>query len=424
MAREAARAVIMRYFTYGVGIIGSIVLARSLGAAGRGAYAYVTTVAATVVSVGNLSIEHALMYEWSRRARRELAGAVLVASALIGLLAVGLASAVFIGAGLDVPVGVEPWMMVLGFVSVPVLMLNQHLNGFLVSGGFIRQLNGSELLMTVVRVTGLSLLATSALLDVGTALWLWALTLPLLPVSRMLVIRSLVGFGRPKVRLLTQMVVRGLKYHIGSLSLALILRVDILLLAALVDVREVGKYALAVTLTELALRAGEASSQVAVRVQISPDEAASARVTARVARLNALIGLLLLCALIAVGPFVIEHVFGPSFGGAEAAVLALAPGIAALGLQRPLGAFIVRQDRPIILSIGMSVGLAANLAINVALIPKWGIVGAGVASSLVYVGLAIWLSAWFVRAAQLPWRTLVPTSTDLTAVLRMARARG
>lgn len=424
LAGSAVRAAGMRYATYAVGVIGSVVLARGLGADGRGGYAYVTTLAATAVAIGHGSIEHALMFEWSRTGHRILTATTVAVSLVLGALVAAVSAVLALGGAATLPVGVEEWMVLLAAGAVPLMMLAQHASGLLLNAGRVMAVNRSELVMSAVRVVALAAVAGVAELDVSAGLAIWVATLLIAPALRLVDVVAGIGVGRPQKALARSLVWRGSKYHLGALSLALILRVDVLLLASRVDVDEVGKYALAVTLVELALRAGEATSQVAVQVQVGSDPVESARVTARVARLNVLLGASLLGALAAVGPFGIELVFGSSFAGTEAAVLTLAPGILALALERPLGTYIVRLDRPMAVSVGLALGLVANVSLNLILIPEWGILGAGLASTLVYTGLAIWMGGWFARASGLGIAALVPVPADVTDALRSLRRRG
>lgn len=422
LAGPAIRAAGTRYATYGIGLIGSVVLARGLGAGGRGGYAYVTTLAATAVAVGHASIEQALMFEWSRTGHRTLAATTATLSVALGVVVAGATVALVFSGVAELPAGVEKWMVLLAAGAVPLMMLAQHTSGLLLNAGRVSTINKSEFVMSAVRVAAFSAAATLAALDVSAGLAIWVATLLIAPALRLMDAVAAFGIGRPHRALAWSLMWRGSKYHIGALSLALILRVDVLLLANRVEVDEVGRYALAVTLVELALRAGEASSQVAVQVQIASDSTESARVTARVARLNVLVAAFLLVGLVVAGPLAIGFVFGSSFEGTEAAVFALAPGILALALERPLGTYIVRLDRPVVVSIGLSMGLAANVLLNLVLIPEWGIVGAAVASTLVYIGLASWIGAWFLRASGLGIGALTPYPRDVVSALDSIRA--
>lgn len=421
LAGSAIRAAGTRYATYTVGVVGSVVLARALGADGRGGYAYVTTLAATALAVGHGSIEHALIYQWSRGCHRALTATTVALSLFLGTLVAAVSATLVLSGETALPAGVDEWMVVVAAGAVPIMMLAQHTSGLLLNVGRVTAVNKSELFMTAVRVIAFAAAGAAAFLDIGAALVIWVVTLLIAPAVRLLDVIGGIGLGRPDVALARSLLWRGAKYHIGALSLALILRVDVLLLASRVEVDEVGRYALAVTLVELALRAGEATSQVAVQIQVKSDETESARVTARVARLNTIIGASLLFGLVVAGPVAIRLVFGSSFAGTEAAVLALAPGVLALTLERPLGTYIVRLDRPMAVSGGMAAGLLLNVGLNLLLIPRWGIVGAGVASSIVYIGLALWVGGWFIRASGLGATALTPGRADVEAALRSLR---
>jgi O-antigen/teichoic acid export membrane protein len=52
--------------------------------------------------------------------------------------------------------------------------------------------------------------------------------------------------------------------------------------------------------------------------------------------------------------------------------------------------------------------LTVNVALNLALIPSWGLVGTGIASSIAYVLLAGSYLLWLYRAANLDMRDFQP----------------
>lgn len=409
----------MRYGILVVGFIGSVLIARAIGASGRGAYAFVVTLATTAFSVAHLSVEQAFVALWSRRPSSDLVGSGAIIATVSGIGA-AIVTAVVIWPGLDmeVPRGATAWMVVIGLGTIPLSIASLYGDAALVSQGRIRLMNVIALGVASAQTLVLAILAASGRLSVGVVVILWAAATitPVLPQFAALARDP--GLTWPGRRTLGEVVMTGLRYHPGLVALALVLRVDILLLAPRVDVAELGIYSLAVTLVELALRATSASAQVAVQVQVRGEPAESADFTALVARVNAVIGTLAVAGLVLSGPWVIEAVFGPSFAGTAASLTVLAPGIVALSIQRPLGVFLTRLDHPLYVTTAMVIALAVNIVLNLLLIPVWGILGAAVASTVVYIGLLVWAAVWFSRASGHEWQFLVPSSADIRWILR------
>ncbi len=86
------------------------------------------------------------------------------------------------------------------------------------------------------------------------------------------------------------------------------------------------------------------------------------------------------------------------------ALWALLPGIVAMAAQRSCGIFLVKRDHPWLISglLGLAVGV--NVLLNLVLIPRWGAVGAALASSASYVLSAAVFVLWVTRAAGRPFQ--------------------
>lgn len=412
---QAAQALTTRYAVFVLGFVGSIIIARVLEADGRGAYAYVITVSTAVMSLGHLSIETAYVTLWREdEDLARLSASGLTLSAFVGGAASFLAGIVLLQLlDVDLPVGATGDMLVTALAVVPLWIASLYANAILANEGQIATINRASWVTATAQTVLLGLLAILGELDIRAIVWIWAASTAFPLTFQLPAVRRSPGLRWPTRSSMGRLVMLGVRYHPGSLALSLILRVDILIAGALVSVGALGIYSLAVTLTELALLAAAATSQVAIQVQVRGSPRSTARFTAAVARANALLASALVAVLVLSGPVVIELVFGPSFAGTTPSVLSLAPGIIALSWQRPLGVYVTRLDRPLKISIAMLLGLIVNVALNLVLIPAWGVVGAGTASSIVYISLAVWTAQWFLKESHLPAGDLLPTWRDV-----------
>jgi O-antigen/teichoic acid export membrane protein len=165
---------------------------------------------------------------------------------------------------------------------------------------------------------------------------------------------------------------------------------------------------LAVTLAELAYLFTDSTAQVALPRQVGSSTADAARNTARVAGANFVLAVAVVACIAVTSPMLVPLVFGRPFSGSVAPLLALGPGVVALAVIRPLGAFLIRLDRPFVYSGASILGLVVNVALNLAFIPRWGIVGSAVASSIPYVMLATFHVGWFKRSSKVEVRHFLP----------------
>ena len=167
----------------------------------------------------------------------------------------------------------------------------------------------------------------------------------------------------------------GLPYHLGLTALYLLTRVDVLILGALVPVAAVGLYVLAVMIGELSRIVTDALSQVLLARQMDGDLAHSALLTLRMLRLGTLVSAAAVGLLCLFAPLAVPLVYGSAFAGSVPALWALAPGLFLLAAGRPVGAYLLRLDRPWRASAITCAAVAVNVAADLLLIPRWGIVG-------------------------------------------------
>ncbi|HZE30992.1 MAG TPA: polysaccharide biosynthesis C-terminal domain-containing protein [Actinoallomurus sp.] len=410
--RQVAHTVVVRACLMVMVAVGGVVVARELQPEGRGAYYVIATIAAITISVGHLSVEQAHVWLWSRTADpTSLATNSLVLGLVVGTLA-AIATAVIVSV---LPPRVIPvagyGMLALVLSAVPGAMAVLYLNNILVLRSQVQVVNRGALLGGSLQCAVLLLLAATSGLSPGLVILLWAFS-----VTTPLIV--LVPALRPRFRdwdpaLARQALGRGLRYHPGLASLFLLFRSDILILDGMTTAAAVGLYSLAVNLADLTRLITDAIAQIALPGQMNTDDEGAAAATLRVARLTATVALASVGLMCTAAPFLIPVIYGSSFRGSVAPLLSLAPGLLALGATRPIGAFLLRLDRPTLASSMSVAALALNIALNLALVPFYGITGSAVASSVAYTTLAALQTAWFLRATGASVRDLLPGPAEM-----------
>lgn len=404
--RQVANTVVVRAALMVMTAVGGIVVARQLQPAGRGEYYVITTIAAIAISVGHLSIEQSQVWLWSREAdRRALATNGLLLGLAVGALA-AVAAAVAVGVLGPRVIPVAGYRrLALALLAIPGAMAVLYLNNIFVLRSQVKVVNRGALFGGTLQCGLLVVLAATSGLSPGTVVVLWSLSV----VTPLAVLLPAV---RPRLRdrdfgLARQAVGRGLRYHLGLTSLFLLFRSDILILDGMTTAAAVGLYSLAVSLAELTRLVTDAIAQIALPRQLDTDHKGAAAATVSVTRLTTFAALVSVGLMCATAPLLVPLVYGPAFGGSVPPLLALAPGLFALGATRPVGAFLLRLDRPMLASAMSVAALGVNIALNLVLVPAYGILGSAVASSVAYAGLAALQTAWFLRASGASVRSLV-----------------
>ena len=418
-ARQVAHSVTTRVFMLLVGGLVSVIIARALGPEGRGGYFVIVTISVTALALGHLSVEQAQVCLWTRpECRDALAANSVLLGVTVGTLSAWAAAAVttVLGPGI-VPVPSRT-LFVLALLSIPCSMTVLYLNNILVLRARIEWMNWAGVCAGGVQCTGLVLLAAFGRLSLGWVVVMWVVSVALPLTFQIPVVRP--GLRNRDLSLARRELTMGLRYHTGLVSLFLLFRVDILMLNAMTTTVAVGLYSLAVTLIELTRVVVDSIAQVALPRQLEGDHGSAAAFTARTTRLTLFVAVGSVGLMCALAPVLLPMVYGSAFAGSVAPLLALAPGLVALGATRTVAVFLLRLDRPVLMS-AISVGaLAVNVLLNLALIPAYGIVGCAVASSVGYGVLSVLQVAWFLRATRSPVRSLLTGREELRYVRELS----
>jgi len=218
----------------------------------------------------------------------------------------------------------------------------------------------------------------------------------------------------------------GSKFYLGYMAQTLNYRLDSFLVNAMRGVRDVGLYATVVGASELLLLV-----PTAVNVVMYPTIASlNGRQRDRVAVVST--GMTLY-AVVAAGilwqttaGWLIPLVFGGKFAESVVPARWLVPGMAAIAVVRVLCHAAAASGRPEVLTYTTFAGLAFTVPLDFLLIPRWGITGASLASSIAYsvsALMAVRLYAGMMETSffSMAWRLL---REPATVFLGAARGRG
>jgi len=399
-----------------VGAVADVIISRSLGPSGRGAYAVLLSVATIALAVGHLSLDHAQTYHWSKvELRRALEANAVATGAVLGSL---VAVATWLGVdalgrrALHIENGAY---LAIAVAALPAATVTIYLSNTLTLDERITRVNLAQALAAALEGCGVGILAILHHLDLMTAIIIWTGAFYLSAAVVLVSVRvqpkaCSLGLARRTVRL-------GLRYHLGVVFLFLLYRVDILILDTRVSQYQVGLYSLAVALAEATYLGTIAIAQVMLPFQASAALDAAAETTVRTMRINALVALASWVLLAAACPWLIPLVYGGAFRHAYAALVVLGPGIVATGTVRSAGGYLIRLNRPSRLASLTGAAMLLNVALNFALIPELGIIGSSLASSIAYAALAVAYVVWIARAADLPLLDFLPRLADVRALL-------
>ncbi len=406
----------------------SILVARGLGPVGRGEYYLAVTAGTVAVVLLNLGLDGANTFHVSQRrfTLQQVAAASTFLAPISGVVGAAGLTALYVLTNDSLLKGVS-WD---AFIIAPALLtfqihalwaINIFNIGRRVVYAQVAQLAGAALQLLLLapavltgRLTVLYALATYAVFIVVPWLLLAVGSRSLAPLRP--------AFDREVVR---ELLAFGLKLQFAQVFFYLLFRADTLLINLMLGPREVGIYSITVILGEAVMLLTLPLVLAALADQVSMSNEDAGSLSFKAARFNGVLALALSALLAATMWAGIPLLYGGEFTKAYPALLALLPGVVAVSMARPLGNWLVRQDRPWLLTAFGAAAFAGNAVLNVLLLPVLGIVGASVASSMAYIGLTVAMVGWGLRRAGLTARVaLIPTQADLVSLRRGVAAIG
>ncbi len=398
---QAGQIYVFQGLSMAAGLLSSILVARTLGPAGKGVLDLYALLPSAIVELGLLGIPSGLLFLLMNRkitlsvvhgdtlAVAGIATAVGVALAALGssqiaslfgelppaFAAVGLVLAgviAYVAIGPNLLIGIDRAPLAYGIPFAVQLVSTAMVVGMWLAGQ--------------IRIETMFALAVAA--TIGTAALYY------------LVVRRAHRAEPPRASTesLHTAFRYGLKVYAGSVANWIHFRADQLLVANMVGVAGVGLYALSVRWAEMLWLVGYGVLNAGLYRIAASDRDESRLFTRKLFRLVlALTGGAGLFLAILAGPL-ISVLYGGKFDDSVVPLILLIPGVVAWDASRVLSNYIsYNRGRPLVpVAIAMT-GSVVNVMLNLLTIPHFGIAGAAAASSISYVGVCLATLAVFMR---------------------------
>ncbi|HKP89651.1 MAG TPA: polysaccharide biosynthesis C-terminal domain-containing protein [Thermoleophilaceae bacterium] len=385
-------------------MLAGIVVARALGPSARGTLAVLTALGTITVLLASLGIHLSGVYFLGRFpdeadaivSNNLLTGALGGIAAAVGLTCVTLAFQRELLHQVDLA-------LFLTFVfCVPFLYFNQFGRTLLLGMGKVGQYNlpdivgGSTLLAGTIAAIAVfgkhlePLVALRIVVEVGIA-----------AVILLMLRRSGSLHLSPSRPLLRRQLKYGIRNYTGSVFWLCLLQADIVLCSHFLGSGQTGIYAVAVSLgipiTILAAAIGTLTFQ-----RVSSEEHRATRVaqTNRTARMLVVLLVPAVIGMAALAHVIVPLIYGERFSAGATALILLLPGFVAFSLEVVMMNFLAGEGTPPVVIWAPAVGLAVNIAANIFVIPRWGINGASVTSSVAYTVVLLLVLRYYTRSTR------------------------
>jgi len=211
---------------------------------------------------------------------------------------------------------------------------------------------------------------------------------------------------RPQInpRVVWNMVKYGTKIMLTNLITFLNYRADIFLVGYFGTNEMVGWYYVATVIAEKMNYISQSTNTILFPAASHSEE--QQRKTPIYTRVNFFLILIFSLVMAIIAPFVIPLLYSLEYSNSILPLIVLLPGVTALTLPKVLSADFAARGKPHISMYITMVIFAVNVTLNILLIPRLGIVGAAIASSIAYILAAILMSYFYKRLTGTPIRQL------------------
>lgn len=420
LTRNILTTLLSRFVILMLALVSSVVLARMLGPEGRGIFTLVLLLPELATSFGLLGFEqsNAVYAGLEPEKRQTLVWQSLVIAGIVGGIIV-IAGICFLN--LKAPwfkslVRAPLWLYLLPLSIVPGRMVAEYWSAILRGMNHILLLN---LVEVGAKVASLALVLTFVgllKLNIAGAVWAdWILNVGMAVLFAIL-LRHVDVWRSPSFdsSLLKRMARFAVPAHCSNVLSWLNYKVDLFILAALLPPEQLGFYVIAVGLVErIWILPGSVANALLPHLTNSPkhDPALSAVIARHV-----MVWVGAACLLIFVlADVVVRVLYSSEYISSIAPLRWLLPGIFTLAIGRVLVAEMSARKKIDFTVWAGIVTVLVNVAGNLILIPRMGISGAALASTISYSLLSAIVTWYYLRETGVRWTVLLPNRNDLMA---------
>jgi O-antigen/teichoic acid export membrane protein len=426
LARDGVISLVASGVMQLLNVVSGIVIARSLGPAGRGELAAVLLWPALLAYVSGLGCTDAITYFASRQPgrARDIGATGLVLALLQGVAVVG-AGYVLLPAALGHYGSEAVRASRLYLLWAPLMLLTTAGAAVLRGRMSLLAANATRVAVIALTVAGLAVLLVAGRLTVPSvvAVYLAANGLTLAVTLWMLASRRELGVELHR-DLVRPMLAYGLRAHLGNVSTLASTQAGQALIALLLAPVALGLYSVAATVTSTVNLVGASLALVAMPAVGSCASAAEMRTAfARFVRSTLALSTLSAVATALATPLIMVHVFGRGFGPAVGPACVLLVGGTFASTNLVLSAGLNAFNRPMVSSVAQILATAVTALALVALLPAYGIVGAALATALAGATATAYMVAHATRRLEVAAGELLPRPGDLAWAWRRLRPR-
>jgi O-antigen/teichoic acid export membrane protein len=408
--RQSSHVFFAQIVSLTAGILSTLIVARLGGPDGKGFIYTLQLLSGIALVFVNFGIGPAAVYHFRRDegfSVEEITAGLLWPSLLLGCVPLALTALLRHSSVAMFHQGAWESAALLAFAVVPAYTLVWNLGYLYLAKGEVAGYN----LLRVSQATCFAFLLVGMFLAHVTqikllvAAWMIGVWLP--AILALIVLGSTVGVWRlPGRRFVEDAFAFGWRSHLGAVVQFLQHRADVVLIMYFLPLHDLGIYSLAIGLVELLWYVPQSVSQVLLPHIASSTEADADTITSAFCRASISVAAILSLLLAAVSTAVVPWLL-PAFNEAVPVIWILLPGAIAASVFKVLASDLNGRGQPLKTLFPAFAALVFSAIGCWMTIPRFGIRGAAVVTSLSYLLNATIYVAMYARTSTLTVRSLV-----------------
>lgn len=372
-------------FSLVCGLLLSVLLTRELGPEGFGLFTSLLVIPLIVVSITNLGVRGAAIYLIGQKKIPEQD----IVSAILSLLLIssfaGIIMSFFAYRVYDDP-GFTFLLIGLVLAVIPFRLALVFFGGIFIGKDEIRKANRLNWPINLIN------LALAALLVWGLKMDVTGAVVSVLAANMLVAIFGFVELAkhfrlsfRFDLLIIRKLFLLGILFSASFFIIMLNFRVDIVLLERMRNLQEVGFYSLGVNIAEQLWQIPLAISIILFsRTANTDDPHAMTAKTLSLTRASLILAICLAVIIFLVAPMVIPLVFGLKFIPSILLLQVILPGIVLMIIFRILSGQLAGMGKPQLSIYVFAPALVLNIGLNYWFIPRYGALGAAIATNISY----------------------------------------
>ncbi|MFC4701982.1 oligosaccharide flippase family protein [Glaciecola siphonariae] len=378
-----------RIFVLSIGLISAVLIARGLGAEGRGIYAALLVYPALLVTLTEGGMRQAAIFYIGKKkaSDAEIIGTLLsytILAGSIGYLMVYWLQRTF---GPDAFTNI---MMLAAAAILPATLAVNAIKGVFLGKERIKQFNKAHWVQKILFVAAIALLYVSNTLTVSTVMFatVGAAIFNLVQALYFLKKHETLSFTF-SAKTFFPMFRLGVVYALAFFFITANYRIDLLIMSWMAEPDEVGRYAIAVQLGELLWQLPGAVLLVIMSKTANSIDNSIVLTVAKTTRLTLLITAFSALPFAFACYFLIGPVFGEEFASSFFIILYLLPGLVLAAVFKTINSYFSGQGQPLVTVYLMGTIACLNIILNILLIPVYGGTGAAISTTISYAIAAL-----------------------------------